>query len=123
MEFTRHKAIYLQIADYIGEKILTKQWANGERIASVRELSVALEVNPNTVMRAYDYLDANGIISNRRGIGFFLTDDARKKTTALFKEIFISETMPALFKNMYVLQISPDEIAAKYAKFCTKQTN
>ena len=118
MEFTNHKAIYLQIADYICEKALVNDWKAGERIPSVRELGVSLEVNPNTVMRSYEYLEASGIIYNKRGIGFFLSDDAIAKIRVLQKELFISESLPTLFKNIYLLQITFDELQKQYKTYC-----
>ena len=56
MQFRESIAIYLQIADYILERILLKQWKTGDRIPAVRELAVQLEVNPNTVMRTFEFL-------------------------------------------------------------------
>ena len=70
MQFRESRAIYLQIADYICERILLKQWKTDERIPAVRELAVQLEVNPNTVMRTYEFLQSQNIIQNQRGIGF-----------------------------------------------------
>ena len=118
MEFTNHKAIYLQITDYICEKVLVNEWKAGERIPSVRELGILLEVNPNTVMRSYEYLEASGIIYNKRGIGFFLSNDAIAKIRVLQKELFISESLPALFKNIYLLEISFDELQKQYKDYC-----
>jgi DNA-binding transcriptional regulator YhcF (GntR family) len=118
MEFNNHKAIYLQIVDHICEKLLMKEWLAGDRIPSVRELGVQLEVNPNTVMRSYEHLETNGVIMNRRGIGFFLTEDAVEKTVRLQQQTFITESLPLLFKNMYLLRISFDEMKAQYAAFC-----
>jgi hypothetical protein len=57
MEFRENQAIYLQIAELICERILLKQWASEDKVPSVRELAVQLEVNPNTVMRTYDFLE------------------------------------------------------------------
>jgi len=118
MEFKNHKAIYLQIADYICEKALINEWKTGERIPSVRELGVMLEVNPNTAMRSYEYLEANGIIYNKRGIGFFLTADAIEKIRVQQKELFMSDSLPALFRNIYLLQISFDELKKQYQLYC-----
>jgi DNA-binding transcriptional regulator YhcF (GntR family) len=118
MEFRNHKAIYLQIADYVCEKALVNEWKTGERIPSVRELGVLLEVNPNTVMRSYEYLDASGIIYNRRGIGFFLADNALDKIRVMQKELFMSESLPPVFKNIYLLQISFDELKKQYNDYC-----
>jgi DNA-binding transcriptional regulator YhcF (GntR family) len=70
MQFRETVSIYLQIADYICERILLKQWKVEERIPSVRELAMQLEVNPNTVMRTYDFMQQQSIIYNQRGIRF-----------------------------------------------------
>ena len=78
MEFDQHKPIYLQIADAICERILTGQWPEGDRIPSVRECGVSLEVNPNTVARSYDELSTEGIIHNKRGIGYFVSPGLRR---------------------------------------------
>ena len=120
MEFANNKAIYLQIADHVCEKALVNEWKTGERIPSVRELGVSLEVNPNTVMRSYEYLETSGVIYNKRGIGFFLTDDATSKIRALQKELFMSESLPTLFKNIYLLEISFDELKKQYKDYCDK---
>ena len=70
MEFTQPQAIYLQIGDYICENILRRSWHGGDRIPSIRELAMDVQVNPNTVTRTYAYLQDQGIIFNRRGIGY-----------------------------------------------------
>lgn len=61
-----NKAIYLQIADKICDDILTGHFLAGARIPSVREYAASLEVNANTVMRSYEYLERLGVIFNRR---------------------------------------------------------
>ena len=70
-----NKAIYLQIADKISDDILLGTILPGARIPSVREYASTLEVNANTIMRSYEYLERQGVIFNRRGIGFFITDE------------------------------------------------
>lgn len=70
MEFENNRrAIYLQIADKIMDDIMAGLHPVEERIPSVREYAAMVEVNANTVMRAYDYLTREEIIFNRRGIG------------------------------------------------------
>ena len=70
MEFRDKQSIWLQIAEYVCEQILLKKWVLGEKIMSIRELAVLLEVTPNTVQRAYDFLQQRSIITNKRGIGY-----------------------------------------------------
>ena len=72
--------VYLQIADSISEDILLRKWSELERIPSVREMAVTLEVNPNTVQRTYTFLQSKGIIFNRRGIGYFVQKGGRELT-------------------------------------------
>jgi GntR family transcriptional regulator len=116
VEFKQQQAIYLQIADYICEKILNKEWLVDEKILSIRELAIDVAVNPNTVVRAYDYLEEQGIIYKQRGIGYFVAKDAIVKIIHLKKEYFFREDLPWLFKSMRLLGISFEELQAMYDK-------
>ena len=117
MQFRESIAIYLQIADYICERILLKQWKHGERIPAVRELAVQLEVNPNTVMRTYEFLQGQNIIHNQRGIGYFVSADAIKNATLYRKTEFIEKELPNIFRNIYMLGMDIDELKPGYEKF------
>lgn len=117
MEFRENEAIYLQIAAYISEHILLAKWTKDEKIPSVRELAIQLEVNPNTVVRAYDYLQNKEVIYNKRGIGFYIADDANDKIKQYSRERFLSQELPELFRNMYLLDIKIDELEKRYEQF------
>jgi len=117
MQFRDTASIYLQIADYICEKILLKQWAIEERIPSVRELAMQLEVNPNTVMRTYEFLQQQNIIYNQRGIGYFVGVDAIKNATQYRKTEFMDNELPALFRNMFLLGMDVEELKPRFEKF------
>ena len=67
-DFRQDKAIYLQMYERICDGILSGRYGPGDRIPSVRELSEQLEVNTNTVVRAYDQLVRREIVYTRRGI-------------------------------------------------------
>ncbi len=110
MNFKNNKAIYLQIADYICENILIEKWKSDERIASVREFAVDIEVNPNTVMRTYSFLQEKGIIYNKRGIGYFISDHAYKLTLQLKKEEFYNNDFPDFMKKIKLLKIDPKDL-------------
>ncbi len=116
MQFKEQKSIYLQIADHMVENIIVKVWKNGERIPSIRETAIQMEVNPNTVMRTYNYLQDKGVIFNKRGIGYFTAPDALEHVLAEKKKIFIQQQLPELFKAMRSLQITPKEILSLYEK-------
>src|SRR6476620_5753775 len=110
MQFRESIAIYLQIADYICERILLKQWKQGERIPAVRELAMQLEVNPNTVMRTYEFLQQQNIIYNQRGIGYFVSADAINHAMQYKKTEFMDKELTAVFRNMYMLGMDVEEL-------------
>ena len=109
MEFSNPKPIYQQIADFILEMIITEKWSAGSRILSIREMAANVEVNPNTVTRAYNYLSETEIIYNKRGIGYFLSEDAAEKAKAYERWKFINEQLPKVLDTMQLLGITITE--------------
>jgi DNA-binding transcriptional regulator YhcF (GntR family) len=116
MEFNENQAIYLQIADHFCENILIEKWNAGDRIPSVREMAVNIEVNPNTVMRTFNFLQDKGIIYNKRGIGYFVSEDGFQKTKALKKENFVNQELPRFFREMELLNLNMEDISRYYEK-------
>jgi GntR family transcriptional regulator len=117
MEFNQSQAIYLQIGDYICEQILIGRWKESDRILSVRELGVTLQVNPNTVIRTFEFLQNNEIIFNKRGVGYFVAENAQKKIIEYRRKQFLELDLPIIFKNMNLLGMSFDEIKAQYEEY------
>ncbi len=117
MEFRNQQAIYLQIAEYVCEQILLKQWPSNAKVLSIRDLAVMMEVNPNTVQRAYDFLQQREIIVNKRGVGYFVEEGAIDKVIALRREQFIEHELPVFFRNVYLLKMPLDEIQSRYNQF------
>ena len=103
MEFNSNKSIYLQICDAICEQILNGSMKPDERIPSVREYGAEIGVNPNTVMRSYEKLTNEGIIYNRRGIGYFICMDAREIVLKAQQKEFIETDLPALVRRAELL--------------------
>ncbi len=110
MIFNNDKAIYLQIVDYFFEQILNRKFAADNRIWSVRELAIQLEVNPNTVMRTYQYLQDMEIIYNKRGIGYFVSAHAFDTVRTARKKEFMEQELPKFFKTMVLLGISLEDL-------------
>ena len=106
MKFKESKSIYLQIADRIGDEILQGLYKEEERIPSVREYAATVEVNVNTVVRTYDYLQGQEIIYNKRGIGYFVTTGAGERIVRIRKELFLNEELPDFFRQLQLLNIS-----------------
>ncbi len=123
MEFRDNKAIYLQIADYVCEHILLGKWKVDEKVPSVREMAVDLEVNPNTVMRTYELLQNKNIINNKRGIGFFIAEEAMENVRQYRKAQFMEDELPVVFRNVYLLNIGFDELQNRYDTFVKENFN
>lgn len=113
MEFNSNKAIYLQISDIICERILSGELRGNERIPSVREYGASIGVNPNTVMRTYEKLTNEGIIYNNRGIGYFVSENARDIVLENERKAFLEVELPAVLKKMELLGLDPKESFGK----------
>ena len=103
MNFNTEKPIYLQIVDVIADRILSGELKGGDRIPSVREYGADIGVNPNTMMRSYEKLTADGIIYQKRGIGYFVSDDARDTVLAAQRKEFLEKDVPAILGRMRLL--------------------
>ena len=110
MEFNSNKPIYLQICDAICEQILSGELRPDERIPSVREYGAEIGVNPNTIMRSYEKLTVDGVIYNRRGIGYFTSPDARESVLEIQRKDFMENELPDILKRMALLGIDPQAL-------------
>lgn len=110
MDFTKQKPIYLQIAETLCEQILQNEWEEGGRMASVRDVATRMGVNANTVLRSFDYLQERNIIFNRRGVGYFLNDNAKKLVTKLQREEFLNQEWPIILKKIKLLGFTAEEL-------------
>lgn len=108
MEFDVNRPIYLQIYDTICDQVLSGALVPDGRIPSVREYGAQLGVNPNTTMRTYEKLTTDGIIYNKRGLGFFISQDAREKVLEYKKTEFVNETVPKIRRQLQLLGFGPE---------------
>lgn len=123
MNFKESRPIYLQIADRIMDEIMQKAYAEGGRIPSVREYAAQVEVNANTVVRSYDWLQQHDIIFNRRGIGYFVAEGAIKAIAQLRRREFEDDELPEMFRKMRLLGITAADISRRYQEYITKTDN
>ena len=108
------RAVYLQIIDYIRMQIFSGEIGSGDKLLSVRELSNVLNVNPNTVQRAYAELERTGLVDTIRNTG-------REVTTNLeiikqSKEELAREYTAEYFLNMVNMGFAKEEILKNIQK-------
>ena len=120
MNFSNDKAIYIQMAERLCDEILSGNYQEDARIPSVREYAVLLQVNTNTAMKAYDQLARDEIIYNKRGLGYFVKVGAKEKIMNGRRKAFMEQTLPELFRNMQLLDISIGDIQASWEKMMTQ---
>lgn len=117
MDFNKNQPIYMQIAEYINENILLEKWKEGERILSVREMSMNLQVNPNTVMRSYTHLQSEDVLFNQRGVGYFISEGSVDKIKKIKKDHYVEVDLPDVFKTGSLLGVTPDELSEYYTNY------
>lgn len=117
MEFNENKPIYMQIADNIMDGVLSGEYPVESRLPSVREYAARVEVNANTVMRSYDWLQQQMVIFNRRGIGFFVMPEARKRILEMRRNIFFKEEADYFFSRLMSFGLSADDVAELYSTY------
>lgn len=110
MDFKSTKGIYLQIVDNLCRQILEGQLQSGDRVSSVRDLAAEFEVNHNTVMRAYTNLQESGIFDNKRGIGFFVSEEALELIKEKEKANFFNQDLPEFLFTVKLLQLNSADL-------------
>jgi GntR family transcriptional regulator len=111
MDFKSSKGIFQQIADTLSHRILDGRLPAGDRVPSVRDLAEEFEVNRNTLLRTYALLNDAGIIENRRGVGFFVTDDAVERIRANEKAAFFDNELPEFIQKVQLLKLTPSDLS------------
>ena len=114
MIFSNDKPIYIQMADRLCDEILSGVYQDDDRIPSVREYAVLLEVNTNTAVKAYEQLAREEVIYNKRGLGYFVTPGAKKQILKVRKQEFMKEKLPELFRQMQLLGITLEDVKDVY---------
>lgn len=110
MEFKNNKGIFLQIADNISEKVMEGKYPPGEKIPSIRDLANEMGVNPNTVMRTFSELQARGIIDNKRGVGYYVSEEAVKIIRQWKRKEFFENDLPLIIRQTKILDITLKEL-------------
>ena len=120
MNFKDNKAIYLQIADRLGDKILSGTLLPEGKIPSVRELAAEIEVNANTVARTYEYLQQSGVIYTKRGLGYFVSPDAKDVIIAMRRAQLMKGEMDYFLGQLKAVGITPAELQEMYQDYLSK---
>ncbi|GHT08896.1 GntR family transcriptional regulator [Bacteroidia bacterium] len=111
IDFKSTKGIFLQIAENICHQILEGKLPPGERVPSVRDLAADFEVNRNTVLRTYALLDESGVFENKRGIGFFVSENAVEMIRSTEKKEFFQNDLPEFIQKIKLLKLNENDLS------------
>ncbi len=96
IDVTSNVAVYIQIENHVQFAVAAGRLKPGDQLPSVREMSERLNVNPNTVAKAYRDLEVMGLLFTRRGMGVFVNrgvedkcrEDVRRRLRERMQEVF-----------------------------------
>lgn len=108
MIFNDNLPIYVQIMNLIKKRVISGELKGGDKLASVRELSTELKVNPNTIQRSYQELERENLVFTQRGMGTFVTEDM--EVIRDLKKNMASNMIKSFITEMKSLGYSPKEI-------------
>jgi len=111
IDFKSTKGIFQQIADNLCNQILEGKLPPGERVPSVRDLAGEYEVNRNTLLRTYAILEEAGVITNKRGIGFFVSESAVELIRENEKKEFFNTYLPDFMQKVQLLKLTEADMS------------
>lgn len=117
MEFEEDKPIFRQVTDYCHRQVLSGAWVPEERVPSTKELAVTLTVNNRTVMKAYDELAGEGVIYQRRGMGYYACADAPERVREALRRQLRCEVAPRIADRLRLAGLSAAELLAAIEKY------
>ncbi|MDD6238219.1 MAG: GntR family transcriptional regulator [Oscillospiraceae bacterium] len=109
-KFDGNAPIYTQLVDQMKLGIVSGEWIPGQRIPAVRELAVDAGVNPNTMQRALQELERQGLMFSQRTSGRFVTEDREMIEDA--KRTLANRHISAFIRQMQALGYTRQEIVA-----------
>ena len=113
MQWTNDQPIYQQVRDHVVSLIIDGILKSGDPIPSVRQMAVDGGVNPLTVSKAYQELVDLNIVEKKRGLGMFITENAKKELLKLEKSKFLNNEWPNTIRKAESLGIDLIELINK----------
>ena len=115
LAFDDRSPIYRQIILQFSQAFVRGDITPGERIPSIREMSALLKVNTNTIQRVYQEMERDGLISSKRGTGYFFTEE--KKMIEKTRRILAINSQSRFVEEMRALGCADKEILKELELF------
>lgn len=118
-----NKLIFEQVAEIVENQILDGYLKADDQSPSTTEFANVYSINPATARKGLNILVDEGILYKKRGMGMFVTKDAKKIIINKRKDEYISNILPDLIKNMTMLGITKEELIIEIEKLYKKEGN
>lgn len=105
--------IYRQLKDRVVSMMLDGVLKPGDALPSVRQIAAEYQLNPITVSRAYQELADENLVEKRRGLGMYMTDNAREQLLASERERFLKEEWPLVIERINRLGLDSEALLRK----------
>lgn len=118
-----NKLIFEQVAEIVENQILDGYLKTDDQSPSTTEFASVYSINPATARKGLNILVDEGILYKKRGMGMFVTQDAKKIIINKRKDEYISNILPDLIKNMTMLGITKEELIKEIDNLYKKDGN
>lgn len=118
-----NKLIFEQVAEIVEDQILDGYLKADDQSPSTTEFANVYSINPATARKGLNILVDEGILYKKRGMGMFVTQDAKKIIINKRKDEYISNILPDLIKNMTMLGITKEELIKEIDNLYKKDGN
>ncbi|WP_027329937.1 GntR family transcriptional regulator [Marinimicrobium agarilyticum] len=114
--------IYRQLYERVVRLILRGDFAEGDALPSVRQLSADYRINHLTVAKSYQALVDEGLVEKRRGLGMFVLEGARERLLARERQLFLEKELPELIRRARELGIEPAVLQDAVTQQCKEKS-
>ena len=116
-----NKLIFEQVAEMVENQILDGLLKPSDQSPSTTEFSSAYGINPATARKGLNILVDEGILYKKRGMGMYVTEEAREIIVEKRKKEYIKNVLPDLVKNFKLLGISKEDLIAEIDQIYKKE--
>ncbi|USX23449.1 GntR family transcriptional regulator [Oxalobacteraceae bacterium OTU3REALA1] len=113
--------IYRQLIEQTRRLVAAGVLAPGDVLPSVREVALALAVNPMTVSKAYNMLETEGVLSRARGIGMLVAERQARAHSQRDRENLLRPTLQRAAAEARQLELDPDAVLALFKKILKEE--
>jgi DNA-binding transcriptional regulator YhcF (GntR family) len=110
IDFESDKPIFIQIAEWLEDAIMSNAFEEESQIPSITEISVMCKINPATALKGINMLVDKEIVYKKRGLGMFVKEGAVKKLMKERKNMFYESYIEALLDEAKKLNLNKEDI-------------